>query len=142
MNDVQLLQNLQDHGICLAADGPHLIVDAPRGMLTESLKKTLAIRKAGLMSLLRAETQAIGTARKDQKQKSQRRDPFANAKVLPLDGSELFLSAVPSRCRVCKNDIFWRRVELEHWVCDKCHPPAVKDVVYACRTSFHWRARK
>jgi hypothetical protein len=47
-----LLARLRSEDVRLAPDGDHLIVDAPKGLLTPTLKDTLLHHKAALLSLL------------------------------------------------------------------------------------------
>lgn len=49
-----LLDQLQDWNITLSADGGVLRVDAPKGVLTPQLRKTLSRRKAELIKTLRS----------------------------------------------------------------------------------------
>lgn len=58
MNSTDLLRELEGLGICLAiTDAGRLRVDAPKGVLTASLRETLSVEKERLLSLLSAERQ-------------------------------------------------------------------------------------
>jgi len=57
MNTSTLLQDLAARGVTLAANGDHLDIDGPDGMLTDDLLDTLRERKAELLTLLRSESE-------------------------------------------------------------------------------------
>ncbi len=55
----ELLQTCRQAGIVLAADGEHINVDAPVGVLTPELRGELARCKAGLLVLLAPATEFV-----------------------------------------------------------------------------------
>ena len=55
MNATILLNDLRRGGVTLAANGDRLSVDAPKGALTDELRRSIAAHKADLLALLEAE---------------------------------------------------------------------------------------
>src|SRR5215210_4040649 len=55
MNASLLLEDLQGRGITLAANGDRLIIDAPKGALTDELRQVLAAHKLEILALLGGE---------------------------------------------------------------------------------------
>ena len=50
-----LLDELRTKGVHLAVEGEHVVVDAPRGALTDDLRQTIRQHKAALLAVLAAE---------------------------------------------------------------------------------------
>ena len=137
MTAAELLRDLQDQKIGLEVNGPNLIVDAPKGKLTEALKKRIASMKPELVSLLSVEITESAIVKLVPKEATPSWDE-TNGMVSHLK-HKFKLVAVPYACVCCSSEVFWRRNDLENWVCPYCHPPVHESVVYGCRIRFEWR---
>jgi hypothetical protein len=51
-----LIQETRERGIRLIAEGPHLIVDAPKGALIPELREALSRHKAEILAILEAQS--------------------------------------------------------------------------------------
>lgn len=80
MNTATLIEDLERRGVRLRVDGDQLIVDAPRGVLTNEITAALASEKPALLRLL---TSADPTKRATEGSKSRRPLAEVAADLLP-----------------------------------------------------------
>jgi hypothetical protein len=62
MNARALLEDLLSRDVGLAADGEHLVVDAPVGTITSEVRDSLAKNKSKLLTLLEGEQRKVEEA--------------------------------------------------------------------------------
>ena len=116
MTTAALLEQLQHKGIRIRVERDQLVVDAPKGVLTEPLRQAIRVQKVALLTVL-AQTAPVRDAATTV--------PHGTAQALPP--GQLVLSAVatpsaPWRCRCCHGTRRWQSISGVE-ICGRCHPP-------------------
>ena len=122
-----LVEKLMAAGFTLTADGPRLRV-APADLLTDELRAGIREHKAGLISILAAESApAVQSTTDTTPTTTMQPEP----KKPPLSPHELAMpwqhrKEPPDECPCCGLSRFWKLrtgPPGTPWVCWRCHPP-------------------
>src|SRR5262245_23319987 len=110
----ELLFDLRCRDIHLQTDGQDLEVDAPKGVLTQELVETIASWKPELLSLLRPNESSVCNGSSTEIPRSE--DHLGSAARSEPYQYQCRPGA-SYKCFVCGSEVFWKKIDSDHWVC-------------------------